>query len=587
MRRGERRGFRRGLGAVAIAVATVLVAQIGATNASWNDAEWVDGAVGAVDCTAPDDAFATRGVGRALSGSLLGIDLDALAEASGVTVTNDGTRDKVSPAGANAATGEDAWANPLNVTALSAINVNLGSGMLQLPLNNSTGVLGQFGQAQDTGFSAGAAGYVTDSGGIGLEPANGYPRLATLRLSQLLASINPAVAGLLTNVSDVSLQVGAVAGRAALDGCETVWSGASALAASLSREYLAASADTVITSPTVGALVTALSGVINGLQPTLDGLENTLKATIQTGIGGLLNGLLGTLSLGSVTVDTLTLSIDTSPVAALLTTTIADDAGIVSIDLAAGTITVNTAALIGSAFADADGVTLNGLDPNTNLLSDPAIATALSTAVTAALADWLGDVDAALQAALDGIRVQLHATIVLRAVIAFLTVDVAKITIGLDGRLGSLGTTQAIVGTEVLGGLIPESLLTPLVSPLVSGVGGLVGGIIKNALPTVASLTQVLNAPIAAIVNVVALVYNTLYLSGVVALVVNAQNDPLTGSAEPADWAGLPAGRYDVAALRIGVLGALGNADVRLYLGRGSVGRVCSLAQAPVLCQNY
>ena len=41
-----------------------------------------------------------------------------------------------------------------------------------------------------------------------------------------------------------------------------------------------------------------------------------------------------------------------------------------------------------------------------------------------------------------------------------------------------------------------------------------------------------------------------------------------------------PARRFDVAAVRIGVLDALGASAVRLYLGRGSVGPGCSLASA-------
>ncbi|MGW8482886.1 choice-of-anchor G family protein [Microbacterium sp. NPDC055903] len=580
----ERARMLRRFSAVAMLASAALIVQASViSNASWNDAEWTSAPLSAVDCAAPDDAFATRGEGRALSGALLGIDLDSLAEASGVEVTNDGSRAVHTPAGANPATGPDAWANPLNVTALSAVNVNLGGGILQLPLNNSTGVLGQYGQAQDTGVSAGAGGYVTDTGGIGLEPGNGYPELAELKLSQLLAQINPAVAGALSGVTDVSLEVGAVAGRAMLDGCETAWSGASALASSLSREYLVASADTVITSPTVGGLVTGLSGIITSLQATVDTLETTLRTTIRDGIAGLLSGVLGTLSLGSVTIDSFILTIDTSAVAALLTTTIADDAGIVSIDLGDGTITVDTAALLGAAYGESGRSDLNGLDPNTDLLSNPAVLTALTDALTSALDDWVMDVDAALQAAIDGIRVQLGATVVLRLAV----VNVATIAIGLDAPLGTLDTAVVDVDASLLGGLISLDLLDPLVEALVSGVGGLVGGIIEGALPTVASLVQALDAPVAAVLNVVSLVYSTLYLSGVVSLVVNAQNDPLTGAAEPADWAALPDGRYDVAALRIGVLGALAASDVRLYLGRGSVGAVCSLAQAPVDCAGY
>ncbi|GAB3596289.1 choice-of-anchor G family protein [Microbacterium tumbae] len=573
--------LRRALSAVAVPIATALVVQIGATNASWNDAEWTSAAFAAVDCDAPQGAFATRGEGRALSGSLLGVDLDTLAEASGVEVTNDGSRAQVAPTGANPATGDDAYANSLNVTALSAVNLDLGNGLLQLPLDSSTGVLGQFGQAQDSGVSAGAGGYVTDSGGMGLAQENGYPELATLELSRLLSSINPAVAGLLADVTDVSLEVGAVAGRATLEGCETAWSGTSALAESLTREYLVSSAETVVTSPTVGTLATTLSGTVSSLQTTVNGLQTTLKTTIASSIDALITPLLGLIS-SSVTVDTLALTIDLSDVSALLTTTIADEDAIVSIDLPAGAITIDTAALLGKAYGETGRADLNGLAPNTNLFSDPDILTTLTSAATDALADWVLDVQSALQAAIDDIQVQLDATIILGP----LGLPLARIAVGLAAPLADLENVDATVDATVLG-IISTSLLNNVLSALTSGVGGLVSDLIHGALPTVASLTQTLNAPVAAVADVVTLVYSTLYLDGVVSLTVNAQNDPLAGSAEPGDWAALPPGRYDVAALRIGVLAAAGDSEVRLYLGRGSVGRVCSLAQAPISCQGY
>lgn len=89
-------------------------------------------------------------------------------------------------------------------------------------------------------------------------------------------------------------------------------------------------------------------------------------------------------------------------------------------------------------------------------------------------------------------------------------------------------------------------------------------------------------------ISAVSRLYAGLFLNGVVALTVNAQNDPAAGGPEPADWTGLDPGRYDVAALRIGVLDALGQSNVRLYLGRGSVGPGCSMAEfAGSGCTDY
>src|SRR5690606_27059244 len=144
----------------------VVVQGAALTDAAWTDDEWVNSTVGTIDCGAAEGMFQTRGEGRVLSGSLLGFDLDALAEAHGMLVTNDGSEVTHTPVGAVPASEPDAYSDPLSVTALSAVNVNLGQGVLQLPLDNETGVLSQYAQARDNGASAGAAGYVTDGGAV-------------------------------------------------------------------------------------------------------------------------------------------------------------------------------------------------------------------------------------------------------------------------------------------------------------------------------------------------------------------------------------------------------------------------------------
>lgn len=592
---GPRVRAARRLVAVGIVVSASLVAQSGiSSDASWVDSEWMQAPIATTDCADAQGAFATRGEGRALSGSALGVDLDALAEASGTLVTNDGSRAQYSPSGANPA-GPDAYANPLNVVALSLVDVDLGRGLLQLPLDNATGVLGQYGQAQSSGQSVGAGGYVTSTGGIATDPLNQYPELAELKLSTLLDQVNPAVSELLADVTDVSLRAGAVAGRASIDGCRLAWSQSGAAraaalstseaASALTREYLAADVSTVISSPTVGALVTGAAGIVDGLNATVAGLagDRGLIEGLVGGITGLLRPVLGTLGLGNVAVDSLAVSIDLSPVNALLTGTIGDSQGIARIDLSAGTISVDTAALVKAAYGSTDGVSLNGLAPNTDLLADPRTATALTEALNQALGEWLGSVTRALTAAIDGIGVKLSATVALK----LLGLSVAEIAIGVDARLAALEAGGGVTATAKLLGVLDVRLLDPLLNALTSGLGPIIGKLIRDVLDTPTGLVETLRPLTAAIVSTVSAVYNVLYLSGVVSLVVNAQNDPVAGGPEPADWRGLPQGRYDVAALRIGVLGALGESDVRLYLGRGSVGPGCSLHQARVRCAGY
>ncbi|MBN9612207.1 MAG: choice-of-anchor G family protein, partial [Actinobacteria bacterium] len=463
---------RRVIAGLASLVAVALITMgVTPTLASWNDREWVSGAgsagaaVGTLDCANPTGRFATRGEGRALGGGLLGFDLDALAAASSMLVTNSGSATSHTSGGTAATPAPDAFANPVNVAALRAVNVNLGGGILQLPLDNATGAIGQYGRASSDGQAVGAAGYVTDNGGIALKPAGGYPDLATLSVSQLLSQINPAVASTLANVSDVSLKVGAVAGRASVDGCAGTW--ANNVAGAVTRDYLTAALRTEVTSPTVGALVTGVSGAITGLENAVNGLtSNTgVLTSIRNGVTGLVNGVLGGnllgIKLGSVTIDSLSATIDTTAVRALLTQSFGDTGGVLTVSPSAGVISVDTAALLASAYPGSYSNGLNGLAPNTDLLSSPAVVTALSTALTGALNGWITRVNTALSQAIDAISISVKLKVLLQLEVCVVLVgcayvDLVSIAVTTIGTLTSLTTSTS---TTVLG----IGLITPLI----------------------------------------------------------------------------------------------------------------------------
>lgn len=567
------RGRIAAAGVAAFTAVVVAVTWSSVTDAAWVSNEWVhagdlDGQAGmrTVDCAAPDGAYATRGNGRVLSGSALGIDLDTLAQVTGVETTNDGSRAQVSP-GTATDSGEDGYSNPLNVVVLQALELDLTE-VLQLPLDNSTGVLGQYGQAQSTGLSSAGAGFVDGTGAISVKPGGGYPQLGTLRLSSLLDSLGYDLGTVLSGVADVSLEIGAVAGRASLDGCDYMW-GAD-IEDVLDREYLAAGLVTEIDSPTVGTLSQTVSGLVTTLNGAVAGLVGNSGVASE-----LLTGLLGVVDLGVVSTSQSEITgatIDLTAVSDLAIATRSDEAGAVAVNFGEGTIRIDTAALLARAYPDEYGNGLNGLDPNTNILDDPAVVEELSEALTEVLADWVDAVDDAVQAALDGLRIEAQLVV---SVIPLSTVNIA-----IDASLDEL---EAGDGINATGGLV--------LSGLVNGATGLIGpvlaGIIRGALPAVSATLSELDLAVDPLVEVVADVYSALFLDGIVAVTVNAQNDPSTGDAEPADWAGLPDGRYDVAALRIGVLDALGDADVRLYLGRASVGMTCSIATAEQECAGY
>src|SRR5690606_14357117 len=126
-----------------------------------------------------------------LSGSLLGLDTDTVAEVSGVRATHDRTVSNAKPSTAAPVVGQlDAYADALRVDVLTAVlGLDLTSA-LQLPLDTDTGLIGQYGQAQSTGTSSGASGYITDSGAINTDGnESDYPDIATLKLSTLLNSL--------------------------------------------------------------------------------------------------------------------------------------------------------------------------------------------------------------------------------------------------------------------------------------------------------------------------------------------------------------------------------------------------------------
>lgn len=599
------RRLTRNLGLLTTATlcATLLVAQnTHLTDASWTDAEWDHSASGTVNCAAASGAFASRGEGRALSGRVAGFNLDQIVEASGVRATHSSTASHVSPGGTSpAAPGPDAYADSLSVSALQIANIGL-TGVLQLPLNTPTGALGQYGKASSNGQASGASGYVTSSGAINLDGSpGGYPNLAQLKLSTLLSSLNYDLGALLPSITDVSLTTGAVAGRASLDGCADAWSPLAG--AGLDRSYLASTLRLDASSPTVGALVSAASTNVNNLESTVNGItnNNSVKTGLINGTTSLLNGVLsgpngsGLLRLGTVNVSSLSASVNLDAVRTLLTTSFSDSGHVLTIDPTTGTVTIDTVALLQKAYPAQYGSGLNGLAPNTNILADPSIANTLTAALTSALGDWIGHVNTAITAAINAISVNTSITINLEVFSALAWIPIGTITLSTTGTLSSLTTTTQLnllpglpgpVSALISGTLSP--VLTLLRNTLTTNLGSTVFTAVNGALDGLRALPSATAALTAPIVNAVSNLYNQLFLSGIVAVTINAQNDPLAGSPEPPDLASLPSGRYDVSAIRIGVLDALGSNSTRLYLGRGSVGPVCSKARvAAGGCSGY
>ncbi len=559
------------------AIVAAAIPGVALTNASWTSTEWVHGSVGTENCATATN-FSTRGAGKLIGGTLLGTNLDNLAALDGVTVTNEAGGVAVVPASATSL-GSDAYANPLDVSALGAINVSLGS-LLQLPLGNPVGVLNQYGQAHQNGSSAGAAGVVNNSGGIALiagPPSASVPSFATFDLASLLGTLGlGSVAGL----ADVKLSLGAVGSSAQLNGCNALWT--KNIAANLQRKYVIAGLTTNLDSPLVGDLVSSVNSTTSLLTNTVNGISGNagLITGVTSNITNALGPILAVAGIGTPTA-TVSASVDFSSLTTLLNSTITDSGHIVTIDLAGGTIAINTAAL----FDSVNG--LNNQAPNTQLLINTTVINSLKAAITSALNDYVDAVTNAIDDALGAMKVTLNVSIPLSTLgsgggltisasnvsLASLVAGTAPLTTTLDCSLGAVLCAAP--------DLLVNSLLAGVLSAVASGVEMPLGTSISALVdPLVSSLTTTLDGTTGGIENLLAGALGGLFgPTSLLSLVVNAQNAPipaLAGHPLPTWAASLPGpsttpyatGRYDVSAIQLVVAGGA----VTLDLARSSVG---------------
>lgn len=561
---------RTAVGVAGLSILGLVIASVPAfalTNASWNDSEWDSATqaggpgIGTLDCAAADGLFDTRGAGNFLSGQLGAIDLANIAELEGELVTNNGTISSATPGSADL--GNDAYANPLNVNALdNALSIQLGNLLTFPAVGVDVGVVNQYGQALSDGNSTGASGAVGDSGAIdtGVVPGPTAPTIASFQLGTALQNLLGAgLGGGVANLADVSLNLGAVASFSDLDACPALWD--DDIYAHLVRDYLIAGLDAELDSPLVGALVSAVQGVVTSTQNAVNTVASGTNATLETALGVTLAPVLATLGGGTVTA-TVGLSVDFAAVNALLDDVISDPGGVLSIDLSSGLITVDLAEL----FDPVNG--LNEQAPNTQLLIDSDMITTLQLAASTALANWVASVGAALTNALTNL----------------VTVN---IDVDIDGALGdaSVTITGPLGGPLVVGSSLDSCLLLPLVcttlEATLTGLEGALGVAASGVLAGVPALILLATGPLVTTLTTVtlpAVTDNILTLlddalsglfgeDSLASILINAQNAPDPADAgmpivdypEPLWAAGLDpyvanpfeSGQYDVSALRI------------------------------------
>jgi hypothetical protein len=482
------------------------------------------------------------------------MDLKSIAGVEGLTVTNGDGAASPLPLTATPVTGvPDAFISKLPVTALGLNPVTVGLG-LGLPVGG-LGTYTQWAQAQDSGQTRAASGLVTDQSGavdVGgtATGATTAPQAAKISLGNIV----PA------SLAGVTLDVGAVASSASVQGCEMVNGWPTLAADPLDvRDYGIASLDLNANVPAVGTLGRNVGVQLDGVSDQLNSLvaPGALTTTISSGLNSLLDPVLGLLDSSASTTATLTAP-NLGAVRALMTETLVDTDNTVAINLATGTVTVDIATLTHGTLG------LNGQKANHPVLGSTLTA-AVAAKVTQLLNQWKIRVSDALTAALREVTIESRSVV---TVVSALSVPVAEIEV----------VTGPLTLGEFLGGAVPAPRVTPkllglglggtllnaIVGALSSGTNGVVQSALQATIFNAGLVPQVGSSVDALVVDAGAGIGNLLSsLAAVVSIHVNVQPDqPWTG-VKPADVAARP-GEYKVSAIRVGLINQPGLLSISL-----------------------
>lgn len=271
-------------------------------------------------------------------------------------------------------------------------------------------------------------------------------------------------------VDDLTLELGAIASTADSNGEAD------------NSDYVVADGILTVSSPAVGEISGALDTLVDDTGATLEdviGDEGLVNDLASLGV----NVDLGAVGEISIAGDDATVSVEVrdalnSVVENIINEKLEDESGIASIDLATGDIKIDLAKIVKGA----DATDLNGLDPNTQVLTSDTISS-ITTAVADALGTLTGKVTETLTDALNDVHLKINLPAEIRAL--FVTVASGNITV--DATLGQLaGTDESdpTITTDMdLLGVIPiGELLTAITDPLVTALlditEPLIGGIL-------------------------------------------------------------------------------------------------------------
>src|SRR5699024_3684037 len=380
-------------------------------------------------------------------------------------------------------TAEDS--TPINAEVLQAIGVELpgigiplisdedGDGLLEL---GEGGALNAYGHAPAYNDATASSGAVGEDGGLNLDDINnGEFGNAHVDLTSVLGQLN--LDGVTDQIVDeLSLELGAIASTANSDGTAD------------DSEYAVADGILTVSSPAVGDLSGALDEVVDGAGGTLEdvigeeGLVNDLA-----GIGLNLDVGIASVNIGG---DDTQVSVEVcdalnSVVENVVNEALEDEAGIVSIDLANGDIKIDLAKIVKGG----DASDLNGLDPNTQVLTSDTISK-----ITDAVADALGALSGKVNDTLTDALNDVHLVIELPANISALGFPAVDGKVTVDATLGQLAGTDdsdPTVDTDLSIGPVPvgsvlNAITQPVINAILSITEPLIGGILDSTADEVA-----------------------------------------------------------------------------------------------------
>ncbi|PRB35098.1 hypothetical protein CQ020_22520 [Arthrobacter sp. MYb23] len=551
---------------VAATAAITLAATTSVTTAAWTDNEWVRSAVGVSspgDCST-NAMFTNQSWARQLQGTVLNTNLDTVAGVQGLTVLNNGTTATRTPLSATPVPGTtDAYVTKIPVSVLGSSPISVGLG-LGLPVGG-VGTYTQWARSENSGQAHGASGLVSDqTGAVDVAGTAQGAATAPKSASVNLGNIVPA------SLAGVTLDVGAVASSSQLDGCDMI-NGWPTLdpTPEVQRQYGIAGLDLNAAIPAVGTLSTQGASLVGAVPTQLNALLGTggLTTGISNGISALINPVLGTLQLGSISTTATLSAPDLTGVTALMTESMTD--GIVTVNLGTGTVRVNIASLAGGTLG------LNGMEANHAVVLDAAMATAVTNRVTALLDSWKNRVLTALTTALRSITLNANTNITLKLAglnAATIGVKIGPSTLGqfLDGTAVAPVVTADVLGLDI-GGVV-AALLTPVTSILLTGTNNVVKNVLNATIFNAGLVTnlgaslQLLITPVINAVGPLLTAVRTL-----VAINVNVQPDQSWPGTKPADVTAA-AGEYKVSAIRVGLVDSAGL--LSLQLGSSAAGPV-------------